>query len=216
MIEGAVAEELFRDIYPIIEHGSLIFALIYYNKYKNYPFYKYFIIYLLNILLFKIIDFFIGDGVSGEEGNFDLYNYYTFFEFNFIVLIYYSLIENKKNLIWIKLLAVSFNLIYFISFYLSFLNLYTVQIEGFFNSLLIIIYFIELLNSEMVLNYKKIFPFWMSVGFLLFYLTSIPFFTLLYSKIFDNRLMFVLLYSIIIVLHLIFIYGLVTCKKAEN
>ena len=46
MIEGAVAEELFRDIYPIIEHGSLIFALIYYNKYKNYPFYKYFIIYL--------------------------------------------------------------------------------------------------------------------------------------------------------------------------
>ena len=162
------------------------------------------------------IDFFIGDGVSGEEGNFDLYNYYTFFEFNFIVLIYYSLIENKKNLIWIKLLAVSFNLIYFISFYLSFLNLYTVQIEGFFNSLLIIIYFIELLNSEMVLNYKKIFPFWMSVGFLLFYLTSIPFFTLLYSKIFDNRLMFVLLYSIIIVLHLIFIYGLVTCKKAEN
>jgi hypothetical protein len=91
-----------------------------------------------------------------------------------------------------------------------------VFIEGVVNSVFIILFFRELLNSDKILNYKKMLSFWVSVGFLIFYLSTIPFFALIYSGFFDNRVMFPLLYSIIIVFHLCFIYGLVTCKKMED
>ena len=204
--------DLLNNSYKYIELGSLVLAIFFYKKYKNYSFYKYFIIYLTNIILFKIIDHFTENGIS----NYDLYNIYTFFEFNFFALIYYSLIKNKLRLRLVIGLILLFNCIYFISFYVTNLTAFTVQIEGLFNSILIIIYFIELLNSNEILNYKKLFPFWMSVGFLVFYLTSIPFFTLVYLNLFDTRSMFTLLYALIILFHSCFIFGLISCTTVED
>jgi hypothetical protein len=208
--------DLLKNTYHYFELGSLILAVFFYKKYKYYSFYKFFTIYITNIILFKAIDYFIGDGTSGVESNYDLYNIYTFFEFNFFALIYYSLIKNILRLRLVIGLILLFNCIYFLSFYFTTLSAFTVQIEGLFNSILIIVYFIELLNSNDILNYKKLFPFWMSVGFLVFYLTSIPFFTLLYLNLFDTRSMFNLLYALIILFHSCFIYGLISCKKAED
>ncbi len=205
---------LLNNTYEYFEFGSLIVATLFYKKYKNYSWFKFFIIYLLNIILFKAIDYFLGYGTNGVDSNFNLYNIYTFFEFNFFSLIYFCLIKNRQRLRLVIGLILIFNSIYFLSFYFTALSSYTVQIEGLFNSLLVIIYFIELLNSDEVLNYKKLFPFWMSVGFLLFYLTSIPFFTLLYLNLFDSRSMFSLLYILIILFHSCFIYGLISCKKS--
>lgn len=193
-----------------IQYISLIISFILYKKYKHYNFYKFFIIYLLNIIVFNLLATFIF-----IKNNFELFNVYTFFEFNFFALIYYHLVEDKNKLKLIKILALIFNGIYFISFYFTFLKMYTVSIEGVFNSALIIIYFVELLNSKKILNYKKILPFWISVGFLLFYLTSVPFFTLLYSNLFDSRVMFPIIYYLIIVFHLCLIYGLIACKKMK-
>lgn len=201
---------LIKYVSEIIQYISILLAIFLYKKYKHYSFYKFFIVYLLNIIVFNLLATFVF-----IKNNFELYNVYTFFEFNFFVLIYYHLIDDKNKLKLIKILALIFNGIYFISFYFTFLKMYTVSIEGVFNSALIIIYFVELLNSKKILNYKKILPFWISVGFLLFYLTSVPFFTLLYSNLFDSRVMFPIIYYLIIVFHLCLIYGLVACKKMK-
>ena len=115
-----------------------------------------------------------------------------------------------------KALVIVFNAIYFISFYFDFYILYTIPLEGVINSVFVILFFIELLNSERILNYKKLLSFWISVGFLIFYLTTVPFWSLYYSSIFDSRAMFPIIYYLATVFQLIFIYGLVTCKKTEN
>ncbi|KOY51237.1 hypothetical protein I602_797 [Polaribacter dokdonensis DSW-5] len=215
-MEESLFYNLLFNSFQYFEFGSFIMALFFYKKYKNYSFYKYFIIYLFNIILFKTIDYYTGQGLMDDYDDMDLYNIYTFFEFNFFALIYYSLIKNILRLRLVTGLILLFNCIYFLSFYFTTLSAFTVQIEGLFNSLLIIIYFIELLNSNEILNYKKLFPFWMSVGFLVFYLTSIPFFTLVYLKLFDTRSMFNLLYALIILFHSCFIFGLISCRKAED
>ena len=203
------AEEILKEVYPYFQYASLIVALVYYKKYKQYSFYKFFIIYLTNLIVFHVLS----STIDFEDGNIAFLNIYTFFEFNFFVLIYYHLIKEKPILIVVKRLALIFNIIYFLSFIYGDLAKYTVSLEGFFNSIFVLMYFRELLNSEKILNFKKLLPFWVSVGFLLFYLVSIPFFTLLYSKHFSTRIMFPILYYSIIVFHLCFIYGLVTCKK---
>lgn len=199
-----------KELSTYISYLTLLIGLYVYNSYKHYPFYKYFIIYIINIIFFHIISNFFF-----SESNLELYNIYTFFEFNIFSLIYYHLIKDRETLKILKILVLLFNVIYFVSFFIVQLNIYTVSIEGFFNSIFIILFFRELLNSERILNYKKLLPFWISVGFLVFYLATIPFFTLLYSKLFNSRIMFPILYSLIIVFHLCFIYGLVTCKKKE-
>jgi hypothetical protein len=206
-----ILDDFLINFYGILQYISLIVAILFYKKYKNYTFYNFFVLYLVNIIVFDILA-----KTIFEKDNFSLFNYYTFFEFNFFALIYYALIKEKSTLTFIKILVIIFNAIYFISFIYDDLTKYTVLIEGIFNSIFIILYFKELLNSDSILNYKKLLPFWISVGFLLFYLTSIPFFTLLYSGFFNSRTMFPILYSLIIVFNLCFIYGLITCKKTEG
>ncbi|MDG1397721.1 MAG: hypothetical protein P8P88_04980 [Polaribacter sp.] len=84
------------------------------------------------------------------------------------------------------------------------------------NSIIVILFFIELLNSESILNYKKMLSFWLSVAFLVFYLTTVPFWSLYYSSIFATRDMFPIIYYLGVVFQLIFIYGLIACRKTED
>lgn len=199
-----------KELAFYIQYLTFILSLIFCKEYKDYSFYKFFVMYLLTIVLFNLLATFIF-----PLDNFELFNIYTFFEFNIFVLIFYNLLEQKKKIRLLKILAIIFNIMYVSSFYLETLKMYTVSIEGFFNSVLIILYFAELLNSEKILNYKKILTFWVSVGFLLFYLTSVPFFTLLLLNMFDTRAMFPIIYYLTLVLHLFLIYGLIACRKKK-
>lgn len=194
-----------------LQYLTLLLSIIFYLNYKRYAFYKYFILYLLVIVIFDVLS-----RTVYTLNNITLFNVYTFFEFNSFALIYYHLIKEKRRLKLFKILVISFNIIYFISFYFDFYILYTIPLEGVVNSVFVILFFIELLNSERILNYKKLFSFWISVSFLVFYLTSVPFWSLYYSSIFDSRAMFPIIYYLGTVYQLIFIYGLITCKKTEN
>lgn len=186
-------------------------SCLYFKKYEKSTFYKYFIIYFLNIVVINTII-----TIWFKFDNHWLYDIYTFFEFNIFALIYYHLIKEKKKLRILMIFVFIFNVIYFSSFYFSFINSIVIPLVGVFNSTFIILYFSELLNSDKILNYTKLFPFWMSVGFLLFYLTSVPFFTLLSLNMFDNRLMFPIIYYLTIVFHLVINYGLITCNKINK
>lgn len=199
-----------EEVYKYFEYLSLILSLYFYNKYKNYRFYKFFIIFLFTGVIFNLIATYIF-----STKNLWLFNIYTFFEFNIFTLLYYHLIYYRSNLKIVKILAIVFNFFYFLSFLLKELQAYSVPFEALINSVFIIIYFKELLMSDKVLNYKKLLPFWISVGYLIFYLTTIPFFTIVYFNFFKADFGSELLYSIIILLNLCFIYGLIRCKTKE-
>lgn len=202
---------LIKIIGSWLPYLTLLLSIIFYSNYKQYAFYKYFIIYILSIIIFDILsrNFFTINNIT-------LFNVYTFFEFNSFALLYYHLIKDRRRLKILKALVIAFNAIYFISFYFDYYILYTIPLEGVVNSIFVILFFIELLNSERILNYKKLLPFWISVSFLIFYLTTVPFWSLYYSSIFDSRAMFPIIYYLATTFQLIFIYGIVTCKKTEN
>jgi hypothetical protein len=202
---------LIKELGIFLPYVTLLLCLVLYNNYKGYLFYKYFILYILVIVIVDKLSIyiFVTDTIT-------LFNVYTFFEFNLFALIYYHLIKDKTRVTVLKTLVISFNSIYLLSFYFDFYTLYTIPLEGVVNSIIIILFFIELLNSEEILNYKKLLSFWISVGFLIFYVTSVPFWSLYYSSIFETRAMFPIIYYLATVFQLIFIYGLITCKKTEN
>lgn len=193
-----------------LPYFTLLISLFLYKKYKNHPFYKFFILYVLIIVIVDVIN-----DAFFEVNNLILFDIYTFFEFNSFALIYYHLLKDKMIKI-LKALVIIFNLIYFLFFYFDFYTMYTVPIEGIVNSIIVILFFIELLNSERILNYKKLLSFWISVAFLVFYLTTVPFWSLYYSSIFATRDMFSIIYYLVALFHIIFIYGLIACKKTED
>jgi len=202
---------LIKIIGRFLPYLTLLLCFIFYKNYKSNSYYKYFILYLLVIIIFDLLAQFIF-----VRENVTLFNVYTFFEFNLFALIFYELIKEKTRLIILKTLMITFNTLYFLSFYFDFYILYTIPLEGVFNSIIVILFFIELLNSDEILNYKKLLSFWISVSFLIFYLTSVPFWSLYYSSIFETRSMFPIIYYLATVFQLIFIYGLLACKKTEN
>lgn len=202
---------LIKIIQGWLPYLTLLLSLFFYKRYKSFSFFKYFILHILIIIIFDIIN-----EVFFTINNHTLFDVYTFFEFNSFALIYYHLLKDKTRLNILKALVLVFNLIYFLFYYFDFYTKYTVPIEGVVNSIIVILFFIELLNSESILNYKKMLSFWISVAFLVFYLTTVPFWSLFYSSIFATRDMFPILYYLVVVFQLIFIYGLITCKKTED
>jgi hypothetical protein len=202
---------LIKIIQGWLPYLTLLLSLFFYKRYKSFSFFKYFISYILIIVIVDVIN-----SVFFTVNNLILFDIYTFFEFNSFALIYYHLLKDKTRLNILKALVLVFNLIYFIFYYFDFYTMYTVPIEGVVNSIIVILFFIELLNSENILNYKKLLSFWLSVAFLVFYLTTVPFWSLFYSSIFATRAFFSILYYLVVVFHLIFIYGLITCKKTED
>ncbi|MFY9242984.1 MAG: hypothetical protein WAO74_08155 [Polaribacter sp.] len=190
---------------------TLLLSLFLYKRYKSYAFYKYFILYILIIVIVDVIN-----AVFFTVNNLILFDIYTFFEFNSFALVYYHLLKDKTRLNILKALVLVFNVIYFIFYYFDFYTMYTVPIEGIVNSIIVILFFIELLNSENILNYKKLLSFWLSVAFLVFYLTTVPFWSLFYSSIFATRDMFYIIYYLASIFQIIFIYGLLACKKTED
>jgi len=200
-----------KDFGRSLHYITLLLSVIYYNKYKGYSFYKYFVCYFSVIVIVDLLSVYVY-----PKNNIDLFNVYTFFEFNTFALLYYHLIKEKTRVKIFKILVFSFNIIYLFCFYFDFYILYTIPLEGVVNSIIVILFFIELLNSERVLNYKKLLPFWFSVSFLVFYLTSVPFWSLYYSSILRTRDMFPIIYYLGTAYQLIFIYAFITCKKTEN
>ena len=170
---------MIQNIYSYFEYASLVLTIFFYARYKHLSFYKYFLGYLISSVFFETFP-----NLYPTIDKKELFNIYTFFEFNFFALIYYNLLKENGNIKVIKIFFIFFNLVYLVSFFLIELKKYTVILEAIINSIFILIYFKELLNSERVLNYKRLLPFWISVGFLIFYLTTIPFFTLFYFDLF--------------------------------
>tara|TARA_R110002049_G_scaffold2846_13_gene23193 strand:+ start:1560 stop:2186 length:627 start_codon:yes stop_codon:yes gene_type:complete len=200
----------------ILEILTGIVALVLYKKYAI-PFYKFFLGYLLVVIvveslgvLFRIYQ------VPATQ----VYNIYTFFEYNLIALIYYNLTKETVSHKWIKSLMIFFNIVYFISFIFINLQDYTVLIGAIIVSLFMIFYLKELLKSDKIITFQKDLSFWITIAFLLYYLSTIPFYTVLYVISLESKtgkeILFTVQNLIIILTQLCFISGLIWSTKQKN
>ncbi|WP_026775793.1 hypothetical protein [Polaribacter sp. Hel_I_88] len=200
----------FGDIVFVVEILSIILSLIYLPKYKK-TYYYFFIAFLVFAVLFEALGMLLSGG-----NNYWIYNIYTFFEFSSLIGIYYFLNTNVKSKKIIIALSIIYYIIYFISFKYVVLQKYTVIILPFFVVPFMFLYLQKLLNSSKIMNYKKVLPFWLTVGFLIYYLASVPFFSLQYLFGLYDRLLFTLLASVVIIMHLIFIISLIWIKPIQK
>tara|TARA_R110002072_G_scaffold300469_1_gene478078 strand:- start:1103 stop:1741 length:639 start_codon:yes stop_codon:yes gene_type:complete len=200
----------FGDIVFVVEILSIILSLINLPKFKK-KYYYFFIAFLVFAVLFEALGMLLNGG-----NNYWIYNIYTFFEFSSLIGIYYFLNTNVKSKKIIIALSIIYYIIYFISFKYVVLQKYTVIILPFFVVPFMFLYLQKLLNSSKIMNYKKVLPFWLTVGFLIYYLASVPFFSLQYLFGLYDRLLFTLLASVVIIMHLIFIISLIWIKPIQK
>lgn len=141
-----------------------------------------------------------------------LYLTYIFFLFNLISFGFSSIIKLKfKHLLFI--LPVIFNLSFM--FYPLKKSFFTFMVIGSINtSIYSFIYLSELLISDQIINYRKVLPFWVSVGYLVFYLPSIPFFSLIDNM--RTRELFFITKILAVLMNVFIIYGLLWSNKTEK
>lgn len=191
-----------------IQFITLFVVTVKYKKIKS-RFVFFFTLFIYVSCIVELIGFYYLKVI--EEHSAEVYNIYTFFEFNLVALIYYSLIKEAKSLKLILTLSLLFNLIYVVSFFYEALSSYTAIIQAPIVAVFFVFYLKELLNSDKILNYKKHLPFWITAGFIIFYLSSIPFQFI--RETLDNRRMFFIQMFLIYIMHSCFIYGLLWSKE---
>lgn len=189
----------------------LAFISLFFLKKNKSPFVLMLSIFLLLTSLVETYCFIL---MKNGKPTFIFHHLYFFIEISLIYLMYKRLIDNEKWLFFSKnLLAITY-VIWGVVF-LKREFFFKMVIIGYINTaILLFLYLRELLLSDKILNYKKYLPFWLSVGFLVFYLPSIPFFSLLsYMK---NRRLFFILDILIILKSIFIIYGLLCSNKKEK
>jgi len=198
------------DLGIYFESLSLLLALLNVKKLGSKYFY-FFIGYLCFALLFETIG-----NINFGANTYWIYNIYTFFEFLCVAGIYYTLMETSKSKKIILILSGIFYTIYFLSFIYVKLQNYTVILIPFFVVPFMFMYLKNLLNSKKIINFKKVFPFWITVAFLIYYIASVPFFSLQYLYGLRDRLLYTLLSVIVILMHLILSGGLLWSRPTQK
>lgn len=195
---------------------TLIVAIFSLKKYRL-PYFKFFLGYVLTIVIFETIVKIIR---LLEYPTVGVYNIYTFFEYNLVALIYFKLTRETVSHKWIKYLMILFNFVYLLSFIFKTLQNYTVLLGAIIVCLFMVFYLKELLKSDKIISFQKSLPFWITIAFLLYYLTTIPFYTALYVTGIESRENGVMLFTvqriIIILTHVCFISGLIWSSKEKN
>lgn len=199
-----------KEYFIYFEFSSLLVGILCSFKYKE-TFFKVFVAYLFAqfIVEFLIYNFF-------EKNNMYIYDILTFFEFNLISLLFYTLNKEIKSRVLIKYFTLVFNLFYILSFYYEILKKYTVVLGGIMASVFMFIYLKDLLSSNRIVNYKRDLSLYVTVIMLFYYLSTIPFFTMATIVGMGSSLSFYIIHIIIIVTHLSYIFGMLWCQGTKN
>ncbi|CAL2094672.1 conserved membrane protein of unknown function [Tenacibaculum sp. 190524A02b] len=196
---------MLKDITLIIQIITALISCFLYKKYSS-SFYRFLVVIIVVSAFVEVWGYYDGTILL-------IWNIYTILMFVLIYLLFKEILKGKIILLICNILL----------FFLLLVGLFTLFDDSLFYKLLIVgsvstsmfsfFYLRQLLLSNEILNYKKLMPFWVSVGFLVFYLPAIPFFTLWeYMK---DRDLFFILKILIILMNLFIIYGLLWSKKEE-
>ena len=168
---------------------------------------------LLTLLL--VVTFFVE--LTGKQmvkigkPNFLVYHFYNLFEYFTIFFLYENLLKEKKYLKTSYGLLFLLILLWILTFFNRSYTYYVLIIGSLNTGVLVFLYLRELLLSNEIVNYKKLLPFWVSVGFLVFHLPAIPFFS--FWSYMKNRDLLPILYSLIVLMNVIISFGLLWSNK---
>lgn len=146
------------------------------------------------------------DELKIEKGWY-VYHIYSFFEYNLITLMYLSILKNMRSKQIIKVLILLLNVFYFSTYMFTSMQYWVTPIGSFVVSIYLFLYLNELLQANTVINYTKELPFWVTVGFFIFYLPSIPFFSML--KNMKDRSLFYILEILVVLMNVFISIGLI-------
>ncbi len=152
--------------------------------------------------------------------NLALYNVYYLFHFSFFLYVFMRMVDNrafKRNI------AVSigiFILVFFMDVLITDVYtksfMWTYLAGSLFLVYSIILYYIDVLQSPKVLVVKNDLLFWISVGLFLFYIGYIPIKILktwFFSQTVFFDMLFIIHYSLIVVMYLCFLIGFLWMKR---
>lgn len=210
----------------ISEIIAAIFGAIYYFKYKNTSF-KYLLIVLWLIVIIETLGAFYIEwhiyyiDENGVKYNLALFNLLYLIVYPVFYYIYYNTLKTNKYRTMIKVFFVGFILISlinwaFIQNFFTENSKYPDIIGSLFLTICIIFYFIELLRSEKIIRFQRSVPFWISIGLLIYYTSTIPFLVVKdsYALADGARLkMFLINHILAIAMYLIFTFGFIWSKK---
>ncbi len=207
------------NIGTFIQFLTALTSTLYLKKYNN-TILKYFSI----LLWYTFINEFVGILIIDYYSRFNaiIYNIYHVINFSYLLLLYRNYLTNKKY----KKITLTFCIIYLIAFIINgFFENYIIEFNRFpyiiaalFLVVTIIFYFIEILNSEKVLNTKRNLLFWISVGLLLYFVGNLPFRILrnYYEDLADATVISLVNFTLTIVMNSCFIIGFIWSNKKQR
>ncbi|MDY8136774.1 hypothetical protein [Aquimarina sp. 2201CG5-10] len=202
-----------------VEILTALVGTIFYHKYKNAPIIKYFIFFLWYVGINELVGLYIrqDDGINAI-----IYNIYNVINFTFFFALYRHYLDKPKNkkivlILWIFYL-ISFVINGFFENYLIKHQKFPYIIAAFFLIITIVLYFIEILNSEKVLYTKKNLLFWVSVGLLLYFVGNIPYRIVrdYYKELADAKILFLARFALTIIMNICFIIGFIWSNKKQQ
>ncbi len=198
-----------------LELITAIIGAIYYYKYKNSSL-KWFLFLLFYIAFNDFLGLFMRVYL-GIKHNAILYNIMYIINFTILYYVYKTHIKNNTSkkvityFLYLYLLSVIIN-----GFYVNYLmkaQSIPFIIGSLFLIISIIIYFVEILNSEEILFIKKNLLFYISVGLLLYYTSSIPFRIVQDYYTTNFNILYGIKFCFVIIMNLFFIYGFIWSKE---
>jgi len=165
-----------------LELAAAITGFVYWKKIRH-TYWKWFPIYLLAITLFECLGVYLSYGLNNYDANGMLYSYLVLpLEFLFFTWLFARYFESPKERQW----AIAGAILYVLSWIVEMIFLrkkdtwfmsFSFTVGNIVLLILIIIFFIRLVNSEKILHFRKTMMFWVALGVLIFPLTF-PFFAL--------------------------------------
>ena len=204
--------------YVIIYAITIIVGLFTYSKYAHNNALKLFLVFLIYSLFTELIGAYVGR-ILVVNTNY-IYNSWNIASFLFYAFFILTKIKDKRKQLYIKFLLVlfiSFTVIN-ITFFTSFTKQILINNTLLAKSLIVIcviIYFIELLKSNEILNFKKSLFFWICLGAFLYNLVFIPAFALVKYTSFFGAFKYIT-FGLNIIANLCFITGFIISKKEYN
>lgn len=202
----------------VLQLITALIGSIYYYKYKN-TFLKYFLIFLWYIAINDIIGYILNNN-SFEVAW--LYNIYYLIVFNYLIFLFRNYLSNKRHKKWIIILIILYNLSVLInSFFENYFDEFSIMpyiIGASFVIISIILYYVDILNSEKVLYVNKNLLFWISIGVLIYYSGNIPFRIVRNygGELVDASIQFLVLCILTIVMNLCFIISFIWSNKKQQ
>ncbi len=195
--------DFFKNTLYVMEALAAATAFIYMKKWKN-TYWKWFPFYLAFIAVAE----FLGANVPALKDIFK-YNYYFYqcfeipVEFLFFFWIFYQEFKSTKSK-WMPALCIGVYMpcllidVFFFKNYRYAYFSFSYTIGNILLLILVLNFFIQLVNSDQVLKFRQNILFWVSVGLLVFYLGSCPYYGLYNLLVYNYYNTYYLYYTVFV------------------